>query len=372
LDEANPILDTELRVTGANARVAVIGQPLNPYGLAYAFRRHRDKPWTLPLFIANKMISPLSAGLLSFLVDGNRTLLVAGTRSAGKTALLGSLLVELMRKYRIITIEDTLELPTGSLRKLGYNIQPMKVAAALTKGSAEVPADEGIRTTLRMGDSALIIGEIRSKEALALYEAMRIGALANVVAGTIHGDSPYGVFDRVVNDLHVPKTSFKATDIVIVANPIRSPDGLHRWRRATQITEVRKHWENDPLLENGFTDLMKYDTRTDQLEPTDSLINGESEILKNIAGNVKEWAGSWDAVWDNILLRTKIKETLIEAAKKANMLDLLEADFVVLANDEFHKISDKIMEEVGSLDSKRIFFDWNEWLKTTIKKMNMK
>ena len=372
LDEANPILDTELRVTGANARVAVIGQPLNPYGLAYAFRRHRDKPWTLPLFIANKMISPLSAGLLSFLVDGNRTLLVAGTRSAGKTALLGSLLVELMRKYRIITIEDTLELPTGSLRKLGYNIQPMKVAAALTKGSAEVPADEGIRTTLRMGDSALIIGEIRSKEALALYEAMRIGALANVVAGTIHGDSPYGVFDRVVNDLHVPKTSFKATDIVIVANPIRSPDGLHRWRRVTQITEVRKHWENDPLLENGFTDLMKYDPRTDQLEPTDSLINGESEILKNIAGNVKEWAGSWDAVWDNILLRTKIKETLIEAAKKANMLDLLEADFVVLANDEFHKISDKIMEEVGSLDSKRIFFDWNEWLKTTIKKMNMK
>jgi hypothetical protein len=71
-------------------------------------------------------------------------------------------------------------------------------------------------------------------------------------------------------------------------------------------------------------------------------------------------------------LRTKIKETLIEAAKKANMSDLFEADFVVLANDEFHKISDKIMEEVGSLDSKRIFFDWNEWLKTTIKKMNIK
>ena len=372
LDEANPVLDTELNVAGAKARVAVIGPPLNPYGLAYAFRRHRDKPWTLPLFMNNKMISPLAAGLMSFLIDGSRTLLVAGTRSAGKTSLLGSFLVELMRKYRIITIEDTLELPTAALRKLGYNIQPMKVAAALTKGSAEVPADEGIRATLRMGDSALIVGEIRSKEALALYEAMRIGALANVVAGTIHGDSPYGVFDRVVNDLKVPRTSFKATDIIIVANPIRSPDGLHRWRRVTQITEVRKHWENDPLLENGFVDLMKYDNRTDQLEPTDELINGESEILKGIAGNVKEWAGSWDAVWNNVLLRAKIKETLLQTAKKAKMLNLLEADFVVQANDKFHKISDKIMQEVGSLDSKRIFFDWNEWLKTTIKKMNMK
>src|SRR3990172_8220394 len=167
-------------------------------------------------------------------------MLIAGTRSAGKTSLLSSVLVELMRKYRVIKIEDTLELPTASLRKLGYNIQPMKVAAALTKGSSEVPADEGIRTTLRMGDSALIIGEIRSKEALALYEAMRIGALANIVAGTIHGDSPYGVFDRVVNDLNVPRTSFEATDVIVVANPIRTPDGLHRWRRVTQITEVRK------------------------------------------------------------------------------------------------------------------------------------
>ncbi len=371
LDEANPVLDTEITIKGANARVAAVGEPLNPFGLAYAFRRHRDKPWTLPLFMDNRMIDSLAAGLLSFIIDGNRTILVAGTRSAGKTSLLGSILVEVMRKFRIITIEDTLELPTSALRRLGYNIQPLKVAAALAKGSAEVPADEGIRTTLRMGDSALIVGEIRSKEASALYEAMRIGALANVVAGTIHGDSPYGVFDRVVNDLQVPRTSFKATDIIVIANPIRTPDGLHKWRRVTQITEVRKQWENDPLLENGFVDLMKYNTATDQLEPTDELINGDSEILKAIAGNVKEWAGSWDAVWDNILLRAKIKETLLETAKKSKMMGLLEADFVIDSNDAFHKISDKILQEHGRLDSKKIFFEWNEWMRRRIKKKNI-
>ncbi|PIZ57066.1 hypothetical protein COY28_00375, partial [Candidatus Woesearchaeota archaeon CG_4_10_14_0_2_um_filter_57_5] len=257
LDEANPILDTELELPGARARVAVISEPLNPTGLAYAFRRHRDKPWTLPLFMKARMINALGAGLMSFLIDGSRTLLVAGTRSAGKSSLLGSVLVEIMRKYRILTIEDTLELPTTALRNLGYNIQPLKVASALTKGSSEVSADEGIRTTLRMGDSCLIVGEVRSTEAAALYEAMRVGALANVVAGTIHGDSPYGVYDRVVNDLKVPRTSFKATDIIMVANPLRSPDGLHRWRRVTQISEVRKKWEDDPLIEGGFVDLMK-------------------------------------------------------------------------------------------------------------------
>ena len=370
LDEANPILDTELILPGANARIAVVAPPLNPDGLAYSFRRHRDKPWTLPLFMKNKMISPLGAGLMSFLIDGSRSLLVAGTRSAGKTSLLGSFLVELMRKYRVITIEDTLELPTNSLRKLGYNIQPMKVAAALSKGSSEVPADEGIRTTLRMGDSALIIGEIRSKEALALYEAMRVGALANVVAGTIHGDSPYGVYDRVVNDLQVPKTSFKATDIIVVTNPVKSADGLHRWRRITQITEVRKQWENDPIAEKGFVDLMKYDSKKDELLPTDELLNGDSEILKSIAGNVKEWAGNWDAVWDNIMLRAKIKETLLDYSNKINDPNLLEAEFVIQSNDQFHKISEKIKEETGNLDSKKIFFEWNEWLKHHVKKMD--
>jgi len=197
---------------------------------------------------------------------------------------------------------------------------------------------------------------------------MRVGALANTVAGTIHGDSPYGVYDRVVNDLQVPKTSFKATDIIIVANPIRSADGLHRWRRVTTITEVRKHWEQDPLAEHGFSELMKYDSKTDMLAPTSDLVHGESEILKGIAGNVKEWAGNWDAVWDNIQLRADIKKAIVDISEKTGKPDLLEADFVILANDQFHRISDKIREEMGFLDSKRIFFEWNEWLKSSVKK----
>lgn len=363
LDEANPVLDTELVVPGARARVAAITNPLNPLGLGYALRRHREKPWTLPLFIDNKMISPLGAALLSFFVDGSRTLLVAGTRSSGKTSFLGSCMVEIMRKYRIITLEDTLELPVTALRKLGYNIQPMKVRAALSSGGSEMAADEGIRTSLRMGDSSLIVGEVRSKEALALYEAMRVGALANVVAGTIHGDSPYGVFDRVVNDLGVPRTSFKATDIIVVANPIKTADGLHRVRRVVSITEVRKEWEDDPLREKGFVDLMKYNPKTDKLEPTDALINGESDIIKAVAGNVKEWAGDWNAVWDNIILRAKMKETLVNYANKIKNKDLLEADFVIQSNDMFHRISSEVRERKGFLDSKLIFEQWHDWLK---------
>jgi len=368
LDEANPILDTELELPGANTRVSVITAPLDPQGIAFSFRRHRDKPWTLPLFIKNNMINSLAAGLLSFLVDGTRTMLIAGTRSSGKSSFLSSLLVEIMRRYRIITIEDTLELPCNSLRKLGFNIQQMKVASALSKGSSEMSASDGIRSTLRLGDSSLIIGEVRSKEAVALYEAMRIGAAANVVAGTIHGDSPYGVFDRVVNDIGVPKTSFKATDIIIVANPIKSADGLHKFRRVTQITEVGKMWDDDPLKEGGFVDLMKYDAKTDDLIAQDGLTNGESEILKTIAGNIKDFAGNWDAVWDNIQLRAKIKQAIVDMSIKLHNADMLEAPFVILCNDMFHIISEKVKAETDTLDAKLIYTKWEAWFKREAKK----
>ncbi len=58
-------------------------------------------------------------------------MLVAGTRSSGKTSLLGSLLLEIMPNHRIITIEDTLELPVAAMRKLDYDVLSMKVRSAL-------------------------------------------------------------------------------------------------------------------------------------------------------------------------------------------------------------------------------------------------
>ena len=367
LDEANPILDTDLQLGKVSARIAIIQQPLSPGGLAYAIRRAREKPWTLNLFIKNRMLTSYAAGLLSFLVDGARTMLIAGTRSSGKTSLLGSLLLEIMPKYRIIVVEDTLELPVDAIRKLNYDIQRMKVRSSLLKESSEVGADEGIRTSLRLGDSSLIVGEVRSLEAKALYEAMRVGALANVVAGTIHGASPYGVFDRVVNDLGVPVTSFKATDIVVVANPVKSTDGLKSKKRMVQMAEVRKHWNEDPQAEGGFVNLLKYNVDKDVLEPTEELKNGDSEIIKDIASNVKGWAGNWDAVNDNIELRGKIKQEIVDVAEKLNRPDILESEFNSLSNNMFHQFSQDVTQEVGLPTSDMVFPKWQKWLMSEIK-----
>ncbi|MFB6190392.1 MAG: ATPase, T2SS/T4P/T4SS family [Candidatus Nanohaloarchaea archaeon] len=361
LDEANPVLDTDTKVPGGRARVAIIQENLSPEGLAFAFRRHRSRAWTLPLFIDSDMINPLGAALLSFIVDGNRSVLFAGTRGAGKTSLLSASMLEIMKKHRIVTVEDTLELPVDQMKDLGYNVERMKSRSVITQVESELGADEAIRTSLRLGDSALVIGEVRSDEAKTLYEAMRVGAVANFVGGTIHGESPYAVFDRVVNDLGVPKTSFKATDVIVSVNKIRSPDGLETYRRVTGITEVRKEWTDDPQEENAFVDLMRYDSNKDELVPTDELLNGESMVLDRIAENIREWKNDWEAVWNNIQLRKKMKEEIVETAQEEDMPELLEAEFTVKANQRYHILANRVNQEYGEQNSERIFARWKEW-----------
>lgn len=366
-DEANPVLDTELFVPSGRARVCAITRTLSPEGIGYALRRHRERPWTYPLFLDNKFFDSLFAGLMSFLVDGARTLLISGGRSSGKTSLLSATLLEVMKKFRIVTVEDTLEIPVVQLRDLGYNIERLKSRSVITKVEMELPADEALRTAIRLGDACLIMGEVRSVEAGALYEAMRIGALTNLVAGTIHGESAYGVFDRVVNDLGVPPTSFKATDIIVICGRLRTADGLHTFRRVLEVTEVRKRWQKDPLEERGFVNLMEYSAKEDRLKPTDTLINGESLIINEIAKKVKEWHGDWEAVWSNIELRGRIKQTMVDYANKLNKKDILEANWVLESNEMFHLIANKVKKDLGSLDTKEIYRRWNEWFSNKLR-----
>ena len=363
LDEANPVLDTDITVSGGRARVAAITKGLSPSGLAFAFRRHRENPWTFPLFMKAKYMDSLYAGLMSFIVDGGRAILIAGGRGSGKSSLLNAVLLEIMRKVRIIIQEDTPELSVNMMRELGYNIENLKSRSIITQSQTELSAEDALRTSLRLGDSALVVGEVRSREAVSLFEAMRIGALANIVIGTIHGESPYGVYDRVVHDLGVPPTSFKALDVINICNKLRSSDGLHTFRRVVELTEVRKKWKVDPADEEGFVPLMQYSSKDDILKPTDTLMEGESEVLNEIAKRVRDWHGAWDLVWDNILLRSKIKQPIVDYAEKLGRPEILEAEWTVEANERFHIISGDVREEVGALDSKMIYEKWFNWFK---------
>ncbi len=357
-DEAHPVLDYDL--PDFDTRVAVIGPPLSPDGLAFAFRLHKNTPWTLPQLIDAKGINSLSAGMLSFFVDMQSTIMVAGSRGSGKTSLMTALMLEIPQSARIIAQEDTLELPSLYMKNIGFNIQRLKTQSAISvaKTGIEVPPDEALRTGLRLGDSSIIIGEVRSVEAKVLYEAMRVGAAGNVVMGTIHGDSAYSVWDRVVNDLEVPNTSFKATDIVTVSRPIRFEGSLKRHRRLTQITEIKKHWIDDPEKEGGLLDLMLYQAKNDTLELLEDNLK-DSELFNKIQ---RVSGMNMDQIWKNISMLAESKQYLVDVKRKIGIPDILEAENTLISSNKLRLLKEQSIEENGKANYSNVLKDWKLWL----------
>ncbi|MEM4268426.1 MAG: type II/IV secretion system ATPase subunit [Candidatus Woesearchaeota archaeon] len=355
LNKAQPQLDGEIVIENEKGRVAAIIDPFSVFGTGYSIRKHREKPWTLPLFMSVKAIEPWFCGLMSLAISHGRTFLCAGPRGSGKTAMLGSLLLEILPKYRILTIEDTQELPIESYKELGYDILPLKVRSALLETGMEMPFDIGLRTSLRLGDSCLIIGEIRSKEAKILYEAMRVGAMSNCVGGTIHGDSPYGVFDRVVNDLGVPRGSFKVTDLIVILNQIKSPTGLKRVRRVLSVTEVTKDWEDEPV----FQDLLVYNPQKDILEPTATLLKGKSLVLNEIMSRSSGYR-DYQSVLKDVQLRGWAKERHLALAPSK---DKLEAPYISKANILFSNLFDSHNPLESPTNEKRFREDYESYLR---------
>ena len=90
-------------------------------------------------------------------------------------------------------------------------------------------------------------------------------------------------------------------------------------------------------------------------------------MIKSIAANVKGWAGNWDAVYDNIVLRGMIKQEIVDVSEKLNRPDILEAKFNTLSNNMFHQFSKDVQEDIGLPESKVVFSVWQKWMMEEIK-----
>jgi type IV secretory pathway ATPase VirB11/archaellum biosynthesis ATPase len=298
--QAFPVMETDLGVF--DSRATVIGPPLSPEGTALALRRHSKNPWTLLKLVSNGTLDVKTAGLLSFLVDGRSTVLICGARGAGKSSLLSALMFEFPLSQRILTIEDTLELPTRQMQTMGYKVQSLFVEPRLESNTEEV-AEQALRVSLRLGESAIVLGEVRGKEARTLYESMRTGKAGSSVLGTIHGESASSVYERVVHDMGIPREAFMATDIVLTMG-LRRPGGSSTaTRKLVEVAECRKIGET-----LGFTQLLEIGDTS----PAPLLIRPElSSVVERIASS---WDMGEKEATDNILARGELRSVLLKAA----------------------------------------------------------
>ncbi|MFV9630275.1 MAG: ATPase, T2SS/T4P/T4SS family [Methanosarcinales archaeon] len=350
--EANPILDMDL--AEYRARVSCIGNPLSSGGLAYAFRKHASTPWTLPRLINEGSMTPLAAGLLSLMVDGNSSILIAGDVGAGKTSLLSAILLEIPQKYRILTIEDTPELPLHDFQRLGWKVQGMNTRSAVGGSDSEIAPDTALKAALRLGNSTLVIGEVRGPETKILYEAMQVGTAGNSVLGTIHGSSTEAVYERIVGALGVPEQSFRSTDAVVVCSNIRISGSMRKKKRLIQISETTS--ANPDGVGVVFNDLMRFNASNDMIEPADLLDMGQSELIGKIAS---KWGVSVDEVLLNLKMRARIKQIIAESGRERP--ELVEADMVGQANNMFWLLMNELQDEKGHVDLGEIFNRWVGW-----------
>jgi hypothetical protein len=252
-----------------------------------------------------------------------------------------------------------LEIPVPFMKGIGFNIERLKTqsAIAVARTSAEVAPEEALRTALRLGDSVLIVGEVRSKEAIVLYEAMRIGAIGNTVMGTIHGENAYSVWDRIVNDLGVPNTSFKATDIVVTCAPVRFKGSLKKHRRLIEITEIGKHWYTDPEKEGGLINLVEFDTAKDTQIIREDNIN-KSELFARFC---KRRGLTMADLWADIKARSETKQFIVDKKNEHNLPEILEAKYTVAANDKWLLTIERQREIYGKLDYAKALEEWKAW-----------
>ena len=229
---SSPVLETDM--CGFDARATVVGYPLSPHGIAVAMRKHSVRPWTLSRLIYNGTVSPRVAGVISFLINSRATMLICGARGAGKTSLLSAAMMEFALSNRILTIEDTLELPSDYMRRMGYKVQSMLVDEKI-QGTANTRADEALRVSLRLGESAIVMGEVRGEEAKTLYQSMRAGRAGSAILGTVHGDSAQSVYQRMVYDVGIPPEAFMATDVIITLGTVRDRRTGNLIRRVNEM-----------------------------------------------------------------------------------------------------------------------------------------
>ncbi len=277
--QANPTLDATADAGDRRVRIAGITDPVSD-GIGFTFRAHDESAFRLSDLVENGTLSPESAAFLSVAIKRGSATLLAGARGAGKTTLLGALLWEIPVDVRTVAIEDTPELPSSELQENGRDIQPLRVATG-SGGGASIEATEALRTALRLGDGALVVGEVRGEEAQVLYEAMRVGAADGTVLGTIHGGGGESVKERVVTDLNVPESAFADTDLVVTVEAYDEDGG--RRRRIKSVEAVRRG-------PNGvaFDDL--YDPDTNELQVTDTFAESmcrPTETLEDVRRDIR-------------------------------------------------------------------------------------
>ncbi|MCX9028799.1 MAG: ATPase, T2SS/T4P/T4SS family [Candidatus Methanoperedens sp.] len=262
---AEPMIDATMP-DGSRIQMT-LGKNITTHGATFTIRKFSEVPIT-PVDLVNwNTFSAEEMAYLWICIENNKSLIYAGGTASGKTSSLNAVSLFIPWQAKIITLEDTREL------KLPHpNWIPGVTRDSFTAdGKGTIDMYDLLKAALRQRPEFLLVGEVRGKEALTLFQAMSTG---HTTFSTMHADSVSSAIHRLENPpISVPRTMIQALNIIsIQSQTFVKGKRARRNMKLVEITDI------DPTTRNIRTnDIFVWDALTDKFNRV-----GESKALHEI------------------------------------------------------------------------------------------
>ena len=233
VDESSPLCDARL---ADGSRVNIIIPPLAVDGPSISIRKFSKQAITLDQMVKQENLSREIAVILQIAARSRLNILISGGTGSGKTTLLNAISAMIDDTERIVTIEDAAELKLQQPHVVRLETRPPNL-----EGDGEVTMRELVKNSLRMRPDRIIVGEVRSSEAVDMLQAMNTGHEGSL--GTVHANRPREALTRLENmvgmaGINLPSKAVRtqiasALDMIVQVSRMR--DGM---RRIVNVMEV--------------------------------------------------------------------------------------------------------------------------------------
>jgi flagellar protein FlaI len=223
-----PIVDATLP-DGSRIQ-ATLGKEITTRGSSYTIRKFKGDPITPIDLIRYRTCSIEMMAYYWIAIENNISVLFAGGTASGKTSLMNAISLFIPRLSKVVSIEDTREIMlhhenwiAGATRK-----------SFTVGGTGEVSMYELLKAALRQRPEYILVGEVRGKEALTLFQAMSTG---HTTYSTMHASDVQTVVNRLENEpINVPHVMMQALGIICIQ--MQTYVSETRVRRTKTIVEI--------------------------------------------------------------------------------------------------------------------------------------
>jgi pilus assembly protein CpaF len=233
VDDSSPMVDARLP---DGSRVNAIIPPLAVDGPLLSIRRFPAERLKADDLVNLKAMTRPMLEFLAHCVRARLNCLISGGTGAGKTTLLNVLSGFIGERERIVTIEDAAELQLHQDHVARLETRPPNV-----EGKGAIRQRQLLVNALRMRPDRIVVGEVRSEEALDMLQAMNTGHDGSLT--TVHANTPRDALSRIetmiaMGATNLPEKAMRqqiASAIQLVVQQTRLSDGS---RRITSVSEI--------------------------------------------------------------------------------------------------------------------------------------